>query len=77
MSIVPIISARKLLSTLLRAGFRVLRQKGSHIRLMHPITKRGTTIPLHVGDMPRGLLLEILKQAGVPLRVFLKILDGK
>lgn len=77
MSIVPIISARKLLLILLRAGFQILRQKGSHIRLMHPITKRSTTVPLHVDDLSRGLLLTILNQAGLSIKVFLKLLGKK
>jgi predicted RNA binding protein YcfA (HicA-like mRNA interferase family) len=77
MSIIPIVNARKLLLILLRAGFRIIRQKGSHIRLTHPITKRSTTIPMHVGDLSRGLLMEIIKQAGLPLRVFLRLLGKK
>lgn len=77
MSAIPIISARKLLLILVRAGFRILRQKGSHIRLAHPITKRSTTIPLHVGDLPRGLLLEILNQAGLSIKIFLKLFREK
>jgi len=77
MSIIPIIKARKLILVLLRAGFRIIRQKGSHVRLQHPLTKRSTTVPLHVGDLPRGLLIEILKQAGLSIKIFLKLLGKK
>lgn len=74
MSIIPIVSAKGLLNILLKAGFKVIRQKGSHIRLKHPVTKRTTTIPMHVGDLPRGLLINILRQAGISIRDFLKLL---
>src|SRR3989344_329395 len=39
MSIVPILTAAKLLKILKRAGFVVSRIKGSHYFLEHPITK--------------------------------------
>lgn len=74
MSIIPIVSARELLNILLKAGFKIVRQKGSHIWLKHPITKKVTTIPMHVGDLPRRLLMKILKQAGISIKEFLKLL---
>ena len=77
MSIIPIVTARKLILILLRLGFRIVRQKGSHVRLQHALTKRSTTVPLHVGDLPRGLLLEILKQAGISIKMFLKHIRNK
>jgi predicted RNA binding protein YcfA (HicA-like mRNA interferase family) len=41
------------------------RTKGSHRIHYHPETKRRAVIPFHKRDLPRGTLLEILKQAGI------------
>jgi hypothetical protein len=45
-----------------RAGFVVERQKGSHV------------IPMHPGEFPRPLLQTILKQAGLSVEDFRKLL---
>jgi predicted RNA binding protein YcfA (HicA-like mRNA interferase family) len=33
--------------------------------LVHPVKKRKITIPVHGGDIPKGTLNAILKQAGL------------
>ncbi|MBI2639466.1 MAG: type II toxin-antitoxin system HicA family toxin [Candidatus Sungbacteria bacterium] len=75
MSILPMISSRALLRVLLKAGFKIVRQGGSHIRLQHfrDVTRQ-TTIPYHNADIPRWLLNEILKQAKFSVKEFLKLL---
>ena len=73
MSIIPILTAVKLLRILKKAGFLVLRIKGSHYFLEHPITRRVTSIPMHSGNMKRGLMMDILKQAGISVKDFLKL----
>jgi predicted RNA binding protein YcfA (HicA-like mRNA interferase family) len=45
-------------------GFVKTRQKGSHCRFVHP-DGRKTTIPVHDGDLGKGLYFAILKQAGI------------
>ncbi|HLG38220.1 MAG TPA: type II toxin-antitoxin system HicA family toxin [Chitinophagaceae bacterium] len=40
-------------------------QKGSHLQLEHPIKKGKVTVPVHSGDIPKGTLNSILKQAGL------------
>ncbi|MEK7071952.1 MAG: type II toxin-antitoxin system HicA family toxin [Patescibacteria group bacterium] len=74
MSIVPILTAVKLLRILKKAGFLVLRIKGSHYFLEHPITKKFTSIPMHSGNMKRGLMMGILKQAGISVKEFIRLL---
>ncbi|HVN65746.1 MAG TPA: type II toxin-antitoxin system HicA family toxin [Methanomicrobiales archaeon] len=39
--------------------------KGSHHIYFNPSTKKRAVIPLHKKELPRGTLLEILKQAGI------------
>ena len=72
MSIIPIITSKQLLTILLKVGFKILRQRGSHIRLQHPMTKMSTTIPMHAGDLSRKMITKILKQAGLSVNEFIK-----
>ena len=73
MSLRPI-SAEKLIKVLAKAGFKPVRQRGSHVLL-----KRGdgrvTVVPVHSGEeIGRGLLARILKDAGLTKEEFLKLL---
>jgi predicted RNA binding protein YcfA (HicA-like mRNA interferase family) len=52
----------------------VERQKGSHVILREPASKRMTVVPMHPGEFPRPLLQTSLKQAGVPVEEFRKLL---
>ncbi len=63
------VSSRKLIRFLLRHGYRRARQAGSHLILEHP-TRKTLVIPVHAGDLPKGLLLKILKDAGFTLEDF-------
>jgi len=48
----------------------------SHEIWYNPATKRRTTVPNHPGmDIPKGTLRAILKEAGIPLDDFLRLLD--
>ena len=77
MSIVPLLRARELITILLKAGFKIIRQAGSHVRLSHPAdTTRATSVPQHPGNLPRWLLSAILKQARVSVKE-LRALMGK
>lgn len=60
MSKLPRIRGRELITALRKAGFEVVRVKGSHHYLSHP-DGRVTVIPVHTGEMiGPGLLLKIL-----------------
>ena len=56
---------QELVKALERLGFVVRRQSGSHLILRHPDTKAIATFPMHAGDIKRGLLFGIIKQAGL------------
>ncbi len=73
MSIIPILVAREVLLRLLRAGFRIVATRGSHIKLFNPITGRKTEVPMHPGDLGRKLISKILKQSGLSIEKFLKL----
>ena len=40
-------------------------QKGSHLQLVHPKKTGKVTVPVHSGDIPKGTLNSIFKQAGL------------
>ena len=62
----PSLRPQPLVRALERAGFTTVRVKGSHYHLRHP-DKPGArpTVPMHRGDLPRGTLQSILRQAGL------------
>ncbi len=63
------VSVRELIRFLLRQGYRRVRQTGSHLILEHP-SRKTLVIPVHAGDLPKGLFLKILKDAGFTLEDF-------
>ena len=70
----PIITPSELLAVLLNAGFKIIRQNGSHIRIENQATEKSTTIPMHAKDLSRALTQKILRQAGISIKEFLKLL---
>jgi predicted RNA binding protein YcfA (HicA-like mRNA interferase family) len=58
----PVLSGEELIKLLIKAGFRRVRQKGSHVSLQKGEFK--TVVPLH-DELARGTLLGILKQCGL------------
>ncbi len=63
MSRLPNLTPRKVIVALKRAGFVEQHQKGSHLYFWHPTQRCMTSVPIHPGDVNRGLLKEIIKQA--------------
>ncbi len=61
----PSLTPQKVIKVLERRGFVLDRTKGSHHIYYHAETKRRVVVPLHKRDLPKGTLLEILKQAGI------------
>ncbi len=61
----PSLTSEKVIRALKKKGFILDRVKGSHHIYYHPKTKRRVVVPFHKRDLPKGTLLEILKQAGI------------
>ena len=61
----PSLTPQKVIKVLEKKGFVLDRIKGSHHIYYHPETKRRVVVPLHRRDLPKGTILEILKQAGI------------
>ena len=59
------IRSRDLVKILEKLGFKGLRQRGSHLRLVHS-DGRKTTVPMHSGEkVGKGLLRKILRDVGL------------
>ena len=58
-------TAKEVIKKLKVDGWTEVRSRGSHIQLKHPNKKGVVTVPMHSGDIPRGTLNSILKQAGL------------
>ena len=60
----PVVSGAQLVAVLERLGWRVRRQRGSHVRLRHPDRSVFLVVPLH-RELKKGTLNGILKDAGL------------
>lgn len=66
--------AEKVVKALQKAGFEVVRQRGSHIFMRHH-DGRATVVPFHKGeDLGRGLLRSIIRDAELTREEFLALL---
>jgi len=50
---------------LIEHGFVLVRSRGSHAIYNHSRNDRVVVIPMHVRDLPKGTLHDILNQAGL------------
>ena len=75
MAKVPSLSYLKVINALQRAGFIVVRQKGSHIRLQKRIEDEviKITVPAHK-PVKRSTLSHIIKSAGLTVDEFLELI---
>ena len=71
MTEIPTLSYRQVINALQRAGFVVVRQRGSHIRLQKRTKERALklTVPAH-SPIKKATLAKIIKDAGLSLKEF-------
>jgi predicted RNA binding protein YcfA (HicA-like mRNA interferase family) len=71
----PVLPARDIIKALNRAGFEVVGQRGSHIKLRKEIEGEVRTVIVpNYSEIPRGVLVSILRQAGLSREEFLALL---
>ncbi|MCY4625856.1 MAG: type II toxin-antitoxin system HicA family toxin [Chloroflexi bacterium] len=73
MTSLPQVSARECIRALQRAGFFVLRQRGSHIILCRDDPYAQTVVPNH-RELGPGLLRTIIRQADLTVEEFVELL---
>jgi predicted RNA binding protein YcfA (HicA-like mRNA interferase family) len=66
-----VLSSKKIVTALKRAGFSPFSQKGRHLKLKNQ--HRVVIVPLH-NEIARGTLQSIMEQAELPLDTFLTLL---
>jgi predicted RNA binding protein YcfA (HicA-like mRNA interferase family) len=72
MTRLPRLKGKEVIRILERAGFQVIRTKGSHTFLRHP-DGRATVVPVHSGEtIGPGLLRAILRDVEMPVDELLK-----
>lgn len=69
----PVVSARECISALEKIGFRIRRQKGSHITLIRDEPYRRVTVPNHK-EIKSGMLRRIIRDAGITVEEFSDLL---
>jgi predicted RNA binding protein YcfA (HicA-like mRNA interferase family) len=69
----PLISGAKAIKALRRAGWRVIGQRGSHVKLHRESDENTLIVPLH-DELSRWTLKGILADAGISVEVFLRLL---
>jgi predicted RNA binding protein YcfA (HicA-like mRNA interferase family) len=75
MRAMPALPGRAVVAVLERAGFEVVRTKGSDHFLQHRDDPgRQTVVPVHRNDLPPGTLRAILRQARLSRARFLDLL---
>lgn len=71
----PIIKAEKVISALKKTGFKIVRQRRSHVRPRHS-DGRVVNVPVHSGqDIGKGLLRKILRDAELSREEFINLLN--
>jgi len=75
MSRLPRLNGQEVVRTLSKAGFEVLRRRGSHVFLKHA-DGRATVIPTHSGEvLGPGIMSKILRDAKLSREEFHKLLE--
>ena len=72
MPALPVISGAECVAALSKLGYRVLRQKGSHVRLVAP-GRSPVTVPMHA-ELDRGTLRSMIRTVDVGVEEFLELL---
>ncbi|HUD08494.1 MAG TPA: type II toxin-antitoxin system HicA family toxin [Candidatus Saccharimonadales bacterium] len=72
MAKIPQISGKTAVKIFSKIGYRVVRQKGSHIRLHHP-DKKPLTVPDHK-VLGKGLLRKLLRDSELSIEDFMKLM---
>lgn len=73
----PVVSGKEIVKALQKAGFAVVRQKGSHVHLAKQSGERAlhVTVPVHANkDLNSFVLRSIIRQAGYTPEEFAALL---
>ncbi len=74
----PTLSGQAAIRAFQRLGYEVVRQRGSHIRLRHPVdpSRKPLTVPDHSTLKP-GLLRKLIRDARLDVEEFTRLLESR
>ncbi|OGG87565.1 hypothetical protein A3B87_02380 [Candidatus Kuenenbacteria bacterium RIFCSPHIGHO2_02_FULL_39_13] len=61
----PVIKPRELIRRLVKFGFVIDHQTGSHVVMYSAANHKRAVIPIHTKELPAGTLLAILREGGI------------
>jgi len=70
---IPVVSGKDVIKALGKMGYEFARQRGSHVRLRHA-NRPPATVPAK-GELSIKTVHSIIKQAGLTIEEFLRLLD--
>ena len=72
----PVVSGKEVIRILEKVGYVIIRQKGSHVRLIDDSNPehKPITVPLHK-EIDRGLLRAIIRDADMTVDEFINLLS--
>jgi predicted RNA binding protein YcfA (HicA-like mRNA interferase family) len=73
MSKLPVLSGADCIKALVKVGFAVERQRGSHVILVREAPRTTLVVPEHK-ELDRGTLRAIIRQAGLSVDEFVALL---
>lgn len=74
MTRLPTLTGDEIAKALIKAGSKVIHQRGSHVKLTHP-DNRTVIIPVHRGEsIGKGLMSKILKDVDMGKEEFISLL---
>ena len=71
MSKLPVVSGREALRAFKRAGWTLVRQRGSHMILTKEVEEATLSVPDHK-ELGRGLLRSLIRDAGISVEEFIR-----
>ncbi len=70
----PVLKPKEIVAALEKAGFEVRRHTGSHVIMYKSGFRRPISIPQHPRDLPKGTIRAIIREAGLTVKEFMKLL---
>ncbi|MFQ5924644.1 MAG: type II toxin-antitoxin system HicA family toxin [Dehalococcoidia bacterium] len=70
----PVLKPKEVVAALERAGFEIRRHTGSHVIMYKPDLRRPISVPQHPRDLPKGTIRAIIREAGLTVEEFMKLL---
>ena len=70
----PVLKSWQVVAALEKAGFAIKRHTGSHVIMYKLDLRRPISIPQHAGDLPKGTLRAIIREAGLTVEKFLALM---